>query len=141
MLRIKFFYEDTLFILDNNESHSNWIKQSIFHEGFQLVSLNFVFCSDQHLLTINKKYLNHDYYTDIITFDNSEEKLEIEGDVFISIDRVKENAEENGVPFADEQKRVLIHGVLHLCSYNDKTIQEKDLMTKKENAYLSLWHT
>ena len=140
MSKIKFFYEDTPFILDHNESHINWIKQSIIHEEFQLVSLNFIFCSDEHLLTINKKYLNHDYYTDIITFDNSEEKLEIEGDVFISIDRVKENAEENGVPFTDEQKRVLIHGVLHLCGYKDKTIEEKHYMTKKENAYLSLWH-
>ena len=138
MSKIQFFSEDTSFKPNLKESISLWIQQSIAHEKFQLVSLNFIFCSDKYLLNINKEYLNHDYYTDIITFDNSLEAKHVEGDIFISVDRVKENAEQNSVPFSEELKRVLVHGVLHLCGYNDKSHEEKALMTEKENAYLTL---
>jgi len=138
MSQIQFFSEDTSFKPNLKGSISLWIQQSITNEKFELVSLNFIFCSDNYLLNINQEYLNHDYYTDIITFDNSLEPNHVEGDIFISIDRVKENADQNSVPFPEELKRVLIHGVLHLCGYNDKTIEEKALMTEKENAYLTL---
>lgn len=138
MSSIQFFSEDISFILDNKDSISSWIQQSIVNERFQLVSLNFIFCSDNYLLGINQEYLKHDYYTDIITFDNSLETKDLEGDVFISVDRVVENANQNSIRFSDELNRVLIHGVLHLCGYNDKTNDEKALMTEKENAYLSL---
>lgn len=138
MSQIQFFSEDTSFKPNLKGSISLWIQQSITNEKFELVSLNFIFCSDNYLLNINQEYLNHDYYTDIITFDNSLEPNHVEGDIFISIDRVKENSDQNSVPFPEELKRVLIHGVLHLCGYNDKTIEEKALMTEKENAYLTL---
>ena len=138
MSQIQFFSEDTSFTLDHKDSISAWIQQSVINERFQLVSLNFILCSDEYLLSINQQYLKHDYYTDIITFDNSVEQKTVEGDIFISVDRVKENADQNSIAFPQELKRVLIHGVLHLCEYNDKTIDEKALMTEKENAYLSL---
>jgi len=140
MLQIQFFSEDTSFTPDLKDSISLWIQNSIIHEKLQLISLNFIFCSDEYLLSINQEYLKHDYYTDIITFDNSIEPEKLEGDIFISVDRVEENAGQNSVTFQEELKRVLIHGVLHLCGYNDKTIDEKELMTEKENAYLSLAH-
>jgi len=97
--------------------------------------LNLVFCSDDYLLEINNKHLNHDYYTDIITFDYSEKK-KISGDLLISIDRVKENAKIFSVPFIHELNRVVIHGVLHLCGYKDKTEEEKKQMRNLENKYL-----
>ena len=97
--------------------------------------LNLVFCSDEYLLEINKKHLNHDYYTDIITFDYSEEN-KISGDLLISIDRVKENAKTFSVSFIHELNRVVIHGVLHLCGYKDKTEEEKKQMRNLENKYL-----
>lgn len=138
MSQIQFFSEDTSFTPGHKDSISLWIQKSIINEKLQLISLNFIFCSDEYLLRINQEYLKHDYYTDIITFDNSIEPEKLEGDVFISADRVKENADQNLVAFKEELKRILIHGVLHLCGYNDKTIDEKALMTEKENAYLSL---
>tara|TARA_B100000575_G_C22963704_1_gene556613 strand:+ start:146 stop:559 length:414 start_codon:yes stop_codon:yes gene_type:complete len=97
--------------------------------------LSLVFCSDDYLLEINKKHLNHDYYTDIITFDYSEEN-KISGDLLISIDRVKENAKNFSVSFRQELNRVVIHGVLHLCGYKDKTEKEKNQMRNLENKYL-----
>jgi rRNA maturation RNase YbeY len=138
MPQIQFFSEDTSFTPDHKDSISLWVQQSVINERFQLVSLNFIFCSDEYLLSINQEYLKHDYYTDIITFDNSVAPKDIEGDIFISADRVKENANRNSVVFSEELKRILIHGVLHLCDYNDKTADQKALMTEKENAYLSL---
>ena len=90
------------------------------------------------MLDINNKYLDHDYYTDIITFDNSDRELEIEGDIFISIDRVRENAKSNNIQITDELNRVIIHGLLHLMGYNDKSADEKKVMSEKEDACLSL---
>ena len=97
----------------------------------------FVFCSDDYLLDINQRFLAHDYYTDVITFDYSIESS-ISGDVFVSIDRVAENAAQVGVSFENELHRVLVHGVLHLLGYKDKTSEEKAVMTDKEDFYLSL---
>ncbi len=116
-----------------NEKYIKWLKKLIEKEGFSLVELNYIFCSDEYLLHVNQQYLHHDFYTDIITFDNSDKEFEIEGDIFISVDRVKENAKELSVPFSTELKRVMSHGVLHLCGYGDKTKEEIELMRKKEN--------
>ncbi len=117
-----------------------FIIDSIFaNEGFFLGTLNIVFCSDSYLLKINKNFLNHDFYTDIITFDLSEDSSEIiVGEVYISIDRVKENALTLGLPFKEELLRVIFHGALHLCGYKDKKKGEIAEMRKQEETYLRL---
>ena len=138
MSEINYFYEDTNFILDNQDILSVWIGNTIQSEDHKLNSINYIFCSDEHLLEVNKEYLNHDYYTDIITFNNSETEFEVESDIFISIDRVKDNSNSNKCSFEIELNRVMIHGVLHLIGYNDKTEAEQKEMREKENAYLSL---
>jgi rRNA maturation RNase YbeY len=99
--------------------------------------LSFVFCSDAYLLEINKQYLNHDTFTDIVTFDSSEDEDVIAGDIFISVERIRENASKFSVSEKDELNRVIIHGVLHLCGYYDKKKEDKALMTEKEDYYLS----
>ena len=96
-----------------------------------------IFCSDEYLLEINKKHLNHDYYTDIITFDYCVEKI-VSGDLYISIDRIKENAKTFNESFINELTRVVIHGVLHLCGYNDKTEADQKIMRNLENKYLAI---
>lgn len=138
---INYYFEDIEGFEDLIPSHnSSWITKCIDIQGFKLSELSIIFCSDEYLLEINKNHLNHDYYTDIITFNYNEEN-QIEGDLFISIDRVKENAEQNGVDFINELQRVMIHGVLHLCGQNDKTDEEQAEMTKKENLMLEKLRT
>ncbi|WP_337040956.1 rRNA maturation RNase YbeY [Emticicia sp. 17c] len=136
---INFHNEDVAFKLQQKQKIKNWLKQVIEQEGYVLSELNYIFCSDDYLLQVNIEYLDHDYLTDIITFDNSEEDKLIEGDIFISIDRVKDNAKQFEVSTDYELKRVLVHGVLHLCGYLDKTEQEEQLMRSKENFYLQLF--
>ncbi|UXX80429.1 rRNA maturation RNase YbeY [Reichenbachiella carrageenanivorans] len=138
MNQINFFSEDTDFELSHKEIISSWIIHTITTENHELSELNYIFCSDEYLLQINVDYLQHDYYTDVITFDNSEEESVIEGDIFISIDRISDYAQDQGIAFETELRRVIIHGVLHLVGYNDKTDDEQEEMTEKENAYLSL---
>lgn len=134
---ISFFSEDIDFILKDKSKTRAWIGETVKAEGFKRVAeLNFIFCSDAYLLNINQQYLNHDTYTDIVTFDNSEEENVIAGDIFISVERVRENAEKFGVTERDELHRVIIHGVLHLCGYLDKKKEDKELMTSKEDEYL-----
>lgn len=133
---IHFFSEDLVFTLKQKTNVRNWVKATIIEEGYKLAELNFIFCSDAYLLTINQQYLNHDTYTDIITFDNSEVEKEITGDIFISIDRVRDNAAKFKVPFEDELHRVIIHGTLHLLGYPDKTKAARAVMTQKEDEYL-----
>ena len=135
---ILFFSEDIDFTLDNAPKTSSWIEAVIEKESRVQGDLNFIFCSDNHLYQMNVDYLNHDTYTDIITFDNSEKVEEVSGDIFISVDRVRENAENLNTSFDDELHRVIIHGVLHLIGFNDKTNEEQQLMTEKEDASLSL---
>lgn len=113
-----------------------WIFSVIADEGVDCGDLNFIFCSDQYLLDLNKQYLNHDYYTDIITFDYSEEST-ISGDIFISTDRVGENAVSFGVDVSKELLRICVHGVLHLIGYKDKSVEDKEIMTSKENDHLT----
>ncbi|MCU0441679.1 MAG: rRNA maturation RNase YbeY [Bacteroidia bacterium] len=116
-----------------------WLQESIEKEGYRLGFLSFNLCSDEFLLKMNKKHLKHDYLTDIITF-NLVEGKELSGDVYISIDRVKENAKLNKVKhMREELLRVFIHGVLHLCGYNDKTTKQVKAMRAKEDYYLSLY--
>lgn len=136
-LPIHFFEEDISFTLKDKTAVRNWINATIAAENHRLTELNFIFCSDNYLLEINKQYLNHDTYTDIITFDNSEEDGIIVGDIFISINRVRENAKAFKVSLIDELHRVIIHGTLHLLGYPDKKKEEKALMTSKEDFYLN----
>ena len=135
---IHFFSEEVDFTPSPNDPFKAWITTVIKNEGFELNQLNFIFCADSYLLNINREYLNHDDYTDIITFDNSEDNLEISGDIFISIERVAENAESIGSEFQEEISRVMIHGVLHLMGWGDKTKKEKEVIRKKEDDCLSL---
>lgn len=134
--QIQYHFEDAHYQFKDELLLSNWIESTIVKEEEQLESLNFIFCSDNYLHKINLEYLNHDTLTDIITFPYSKEK--IEGDIFISLDRITENAKQFKVSFEDELHRVMIHGVLHLCGFHDKSVEEKNLMTQKENEYLAL---
>ncbi len=134
---INFFIEDIPFSLKQKIHLRKWIVNCINAEGFKLRELSFIFCSDRYLLEMNKEYLNHDTLTDIITFDNSEQEGHIVGDIFISVDRVRENAINFKVPKCDELHRVMIHGTLHLLGYPDKGKAAKAVMTQKEDFYLS----
>ena len=136
---VHYFSEDVAFPKIKKRITTGWIKQVIYVEGKRMGDISFIFCSDEYLLDVNRKYLNHDYYTDIITFDNVE-GIVINGDIFISVDRVKENSKVFKTGFDDEVHRILIHGVLHLLGYKDKTKQDKLLMTEKEDLYLKLFN-
>lgn len=137
MPAISFFTESVRYNLPQKLKIKKWIKATIEKEGFCLQELNFIFCSDEYLLGINQQYLNHDTYTDIITFDNSDEDKLIVSDIFISIERVKENAKSFKNNDFDEVCRIMIHGTLHLLGYKDKGKTAKTLMTQKEDEYLS----
>ncbi len=136
MPSIHFFTEEIPFKLKQSLKLKAWIKAAIEKEKFTLKDLNYVFCSDASLLERNIQYLNHNTLTDIITFDLSEEEGLIEGEIYISIDRVRENAIKFSKSFEDELHRVLIHGVLHLAGYRDKKPEQKAEMRKKEDYYL-----
>ena len=131
---INFNYE-TDFKLDSEEQISKWITEAILSETYKLEEINYVFCDDEYLHKLNVEFLNHDTLTDIISFDYSVGKI-IQGDIFISIERVKDNARDYGVIFNKELRRVIIHGVLHYCGYKDKTDAEATIMRSKENYYL-----
>lgn len=135
-MAVDFFSDGIDFSLDNSSSLSNWLEASVVCEGFEMGDVNVIFCSDDYLLNMNKQFLEHDYYTDVITFDYSEDSI-ISGDLFISIDRVTENAVLYQQIFQVELNRILIHGVLHLCGYEDKETNLKELMTSKEDFYLN----
>jgi len=137
--QIEFYTEDLVFHIKNVENVKNWIKQIIANEQKELVQLSYVLCSDAYLLKINQEYLDHDTYTDIITFPLASDP-QIESDIFISIDRVKENATSFEVTFERELLRVVIHGVLHLCGYGDKSNEEAQLMRQKENEAIDLFY-
>ena len=125
------------FSLIREDQYSEWIKSVIEVEGFELGDLSYAFLGDEELLKLNQEYLDHDTLTDIISFDYTVGKV-IQGEVFISVERVKENAEKFGVDFNSELSRVMIHGVLHYCGYKDKTEQEKMVMRQKEDFYIAL---
>ena len=132
---IELFYE-TEFEINDAQTWIDWIVESMKNEGKTIEELNYIFCDDEYLLQINRQYLDHDYYTDVIGFDNSIED-DLMGDIFISIERIKDNAEQNNVSFQNELARVMIHGILHFAGYLDKDQEDKTLMTSKEDQYLA----
>ncbi len=137
--KIYFFNEDCNYILKGKQKIRSWIDETITKEKRKPGNINYIFCSDRYLFKINETYLNHTFYTDIITFDNSGNGEEISGDIFISIERVKENAGIFKSKLFLELLRVIIHGILHLLGYNDLSKAEKEIMTAKEDYYLSLF--
>jgi rRNA maturation RNase YbeY len=136
---ISYYNQGTNYKLKHKRSLSNWINQVVHLENsnFSIGNINVVLCDDEYVLDINKQFLNHNYYTDIITFDYCEDTL-ISGDLMISIDTVKSNAKEYDVPFIEELYRVIAHGVLHLLGYKDSTENEKSEMRVAENNALIL---
>ena len=140
MIETIFFHIEDLvdFSVDTEVKRKEWLVNLAKEESYTIDNLNYIFCSDEYLHKINVDYLDHDTLTDIITFDNSDEKQIIEGDIFISVDRVNENAKEFNVSFFSELNRVLAHGLLHLIGYKDKTDSDKKLMREKENYYINL---
>ncbi len=135
---IRFFYEDTKYKIEYPRKTVKWIIESARREKRLILDLNYIFCSDRYLLRINEDFLSHNTLTDIITFDYSSGK-DISGEIYISLERVKENSLKFNTAFQDEIHRVIIHGILHLVGYNDKNTSEVAIMRKKEEAYLSLW--
>lgn len=129
------FYAENDFSLEQKKEVSDWLKATIDSEEYVVGEITFVFCSDQFLLEINKEFLQHDTFTDIISFDYSLGK-ELHGEIYISTERVAENSEEFGTSFNDELHRVLVHGVLHLCGYKDKKKKDREVMRTKENESL-----
>lgn len=136
MESINFFAEDISFPEIDEEKLSRWIRNTASGYNCSVGALSYIFCNDEKILEINRQYLQHDYYTDIITFDYSEQN-EISGDIFISLDTVRTNAEKYQNRFLDELHRVIIHGVLHLCGLNDETKAEQTAMRKAENEALN----
>jgi probable rRNA maturation factor len=136
MASVQFFKEDIAFRLKDSQKLKAWVKAAVQKEKYALKSISYIFCSDAALLERNIQYLNHNTYTDIITFDLSETEGEVESEIYISIDRVRENAGKFSKTFEDELHRVLIHGVLHLVGYRDKKAEQKAEMRKKEDFYL-----
>lgn len=137
MASIQFHSENISFVLRQKEKTRQWVKAAIQEEGFRAGDINFIFCDDEYLHKINMQYLDHDTYTDIVTFDNSEHEDRVDSDLFISVERTAENAVKLGVSGTDELHRVMIHGIMHLCGYFDKKPKDKKRMTEKENHYLA----
>ncbi|MCC5937433.1 MAG: rRNA maturation RNase YbeY [Lunatimonas sp.] len=138
-MAILFFEEDTSFRLTKKNRYKKWLHAVATSEGQKITELLYIFCSDEYLHQINLTYLDHDTYTDIITFDQSETKNTIEGEIYVSIDRVQENATHLNQSFDRELRRVISHGLLHLCGYKDKTATEAAKMRKKEEAAIELF--
>jgi len=136
---VNFFFENTDEFDVSNLNVENNIETLVSNENKKMGEVNYIFCSDDYLLNINRQYLNHDYYTDVISFDYCEDDV-ISGDIFISVDTVRDNAQEYKVEFIKELERVMIHGVLHFVGYKDKTDEDSKVMRQKENQYLSLFN-
>ncbi len=134
---VRYFSEDSRFDYKNRQFNNRWLKLVAESEICRLGDINIIFCSDPYILGINLQYLGHDYFTDIITFDYSDKPL-ISGDLFISVDSVRENAEFYGTEFQEELHRVIVHGILHLIGYDDHTESDTATMRSKENYYLLL---
>lgn len=134
---ISYFFEDTDFIFKGKALNNKWLRIVAESEIRRLGQISIIFCSDNYILDINQRYLQHDYFTDIITFDYCEDDR-LSGDLFISVDSVRENAIEYGTSFNDELNRVMVHGILHLIGYDDHSDEDIKQMRSKENYYLSL---
>ncbi len=135
---INFHYE-LEFALEDENKYADWLEQVIISEEKQPGEISYIFCDDEYLLTLNRKYLDHDTLTDIISFDYTEGTM-IHGDIYLSVERVRENAEDFNVNFADELRRVMVHGVLHYCGYKDKSPEEEKLMRAKEEEKMKMFH-
>ena len=135
---VNYYFEDTAFKLKAKTKIKNWLKLVAESEVYTLGNVSVIFCSDNYILDINQRFLQHDYFTDIITFDYSEGS-KISGDLFISVDSVEENSIEYGTDFENELHRVIVHGILHLIGYDDHTDEDVRIMRSKENYYLSLY--
>ena len=135
---ISFNYE-TDFELDNEAHYEDWISRIIESEGFDEGEINYIFCDDEYLHKINVEYLDHDTLTDIISFDYTVGNV-LQGDIFVSVERVKDNANDFNVSFDEELKRVLSHGVLHYCGYKDKSPKDEALMRSKEEEKMQMFH-
>lgn len=133
------FFSENNFVLENEQDYREWIEKAIETENKFVGDISFIFCDDEYLHKINLEYLSHDTYTDIISFDNTVGNT-LQGDIFISTERVRENAVSFNVEFTDELKRVLIHGILHFCGFRDKTEREKKMMRRKEEEKIELFH-
>ncbi len=135
---IQFFTEEVDFTPEHEPQLRDWIVNAISREGFDAGVINIIFCNDEYLSELNQRFLERDTLTDVIAFDYRENDRDVSGDIFISIDRTAENAMKYGQSFEEETRRVIIHGVLHLCGYSDKSPAEQSLMRSKEDYYLSL---
>lgn len=140
MAKINFFTGDRKFNFQQKQSIKDFIEQIFKKEKKELQQITYVFCSDKFLLKMNTEFLHHDYYTDIITFGLSDKNKPVEAEIYISIDRVKDNAKQLGLPYKTEMLRVLFHGALHLCGYKDKTKSEILNMRVKEERFLLLYY-
>ena len=138
-MAILFFEEDIKFSLKEKNKTKRWLRDIAKLQGFKIAELNYIFCSDEYLYQINVEYVNHNTYTDIITFDNSEKEKIIEGDVFLSIERIKENAIKEKVSFEKEMTRVMSHGLLHLMGYKDKKEEDRIIMREMENKAILIY--
>ncbi len=136
-MAIRFFSDNISFRLDGKRAISQWLKRVVAEEGKQCGDLNYIFVSNEKILEINQQFLQHDYYTDIITFENSTGNT-ISGEMYISIDSVQTNAKDYHVDFYNELLRVMVHGILHLCGYDDKMKNEQQRMRALETKYMSL---
>lgn len=133
---IQFFYENLPETV--NTDYKTWLESIILSEGKKLGEINYIFCDDEYLLKVNQDYLHHDYYTDIITFDYVKGKT-ISGEIFVSLQRISENASTLAKEYEEELRRVLAHGILHLSGYKDKTQEEERMMRSKEDFYLAIY--
>ncbi len=138
---IRFFSEEISFNFKGKRKHSIWLSTLTENEGFSVGDINYIFCTDEYLYKINVEYLNHETYTDIITFDQSDAKEEVSGDIYISIERVIDNAKLNHTTFENELRRVISHGILHLMGYKDKSVKDRNLMRKKEDFAIQMFQT
>ena len=133
------FYSENDFKLENIDLYKNWLNRVISSEDKRLGEISYIFCDDEYLLDINQRFLDHDTYTDIISFDDSMGNL-LNGDIYISTERVEENAAEFNEDFETELKRVIVHGILHYCGYKDKSEEDAALMRRKESEKIKLFH-
>ena len=136
MQKVQFYFLDRKPVLKERTRLKLFIEKLFKQEKKKLCNLSYIFCSDEHLLGINKDFLKHDFYTDVITFDLSSSKIKIEGEVYLSVDRIKDNAKQLAVSFNEELHRVIFHGALHLCGYKDKKKADILIMRQKEEKHL-----
>ena len=141
IMAIHFYNQDTDYLPKGRVRINRWIRESIHNEGFRVGEISYIFCSSENHIGINRQFLGHDYYTDVITFDYSDLKGEgvVSGDIFIDVDTVKDNARIYGATPRREMLRVVVHGLLHLCGQKDKTPRAEKQMHRKEDKYLALY--